>query len=252
MGPFQKIVHAWPMIAPNAAAVLGPMSSPSQPAGTSSTVVTRASASAANSRAASDVGRQLDWERQRIVGAQLLCHLAADQDAVGATPEILEHGELVVDLRSAGHDHEWVLHLAEQATEVLELGKEQKAGVRGQEVRDRLRRAVSTMRRSESVVDEQFHPGRELLCVRDVVARLARIEARVFEHPDALVGQESPQSIGNRCSSRAALDRPVASVARGASRRRSRGRPGREATATSAGLPGSACRLQSPRPRAEH
>ncbi len=49
---------------------------------------------------------------------------------------MLEHAELVVDLRAAGDDDERPLDLAEQAPEVLELRLEQQARIGGQQLRD--------------------------------------------------------------------------------------------------------------------
>ena len=50
---------------------------------------------------ADDVARQLDREVERVLDAHLLGHLAADQHGVRATAEVLQHAELVVDLRAA-------------------------------------------------------------------------------------------------------------------------------------------------------
>ena len=50
--------------------------------------------------------------------ADLLGHLAADQHRVRARAEVLEHADLVVDLRAAGDDHERPLDVAEQRAEV--------------------------------------------------------------------------------------------------------------------------------------
>ena len=136
------------------------MSSPSQPSGISSNRATRVSASSANAARRDDVGRQLDRKRERVVLTHLLGHLAADQDRVGAAAEVLEHGELVVDLGAAGDEHERVLDLAEQPAEVIELREQQQPRVGGQEVRDRLGRAVRAVGRAERVVDVEIHSRR--------------------------------------------------------------------------------------------
>ena len=71
--------------------------------------------------------------------ADVLGHLAADQHAVGARAEVLQHADLVVDLGAARDDHERPLDLAEQRAEVLELGEQQQPRVGGQQVGDRPR-----------------------------------------------------------------------------------------------------------------
>ena len=90
-----------------------------------------------------DVGRQHDRERERVLVAQLLGHLAADEHLVRAAAEVLQHAQLVLHLRAAGDEHERPLDLAEQASEVLELREQQETGVGGQQLRDarRSRRA---------------------------------------------------------------------------------------------------------------
>ena len=75
-------------------------------------------------------------------------------------------------------------------SEVLELGQQEQTGIRGQQVRDRLRRGVRAVRRPEGVVDVELHAFRELPRGRGVVRRLAREEARVLEHPKPLVRKE--------------------------------------------------------------
>ena len=174
------------------------MSSPSQPAGTASTAADPRLGVLGERARRDDVGGQLDRERERIVLAQLLGHLAADQDTVGATTEVLEHGELVVDLGAARDQDERSLDLAEQAAEVLELGEQQQPRVGGQEVRDRLGRAVRAMRRAERVVDVEIVAVRELAGVPRVVPRLAGVEAGVLEHAQPLVGHETAQPLLDR------------------------------------------------------
>ena len=58
-----------------------------------------------------------------------------------------------------------------------------------QEVRDSLGRRVRTVRRAERVVDVDVAAVSELTRELGVVLRLARVEARVLEHPEAVVGQ---------------------------------------------------------------
>ena len=76
---------------------------------------------------------------------------------------------------------------------MLELVEQQQPGVGGQEVGDGLRRGVRAMRRAERVVDVEVAAVGELAREALVVGRLARVEARVLEHVDALVGQELAQ-----------------------------------------------------------
>ena len=70
--------------------------------------------------------------------AHLLRHLAPDQDAVRSPAEMLEHRQLVVDLRAARDDDERMRNVTEKTSEVLDLGEEQEACVGGQEPARRL------------------------------------------------------------------------------------------------------------------
>ena len=81
-------------------------------------------------RGRDDVDGQHRVERERILVAHLLGHLAADQHRVGARAEVLEHADLVVDLRAARDDHERLLDVAEQRAEVAQLVEQQQPGVR--------------------------------------------------------------------------------------------------------------------------
>ena len=138
------------MMAPNASAVAGPMSRPSQPAGI---VVDRGDVRLGvlgELSRGDDIDRQLDRERERVVLPHLLGHLAADQNAVGAAAEVLEHRQLVVDLGAAGDEHEGVLDLAEQPAEVVELGEQQQPRVGRQEVRDAPRSSCARGGRSRT------------------------------------------------------------------------------------------------------
>ena len=133
------------------------MSSPSQPSGRSSYGATRLSASRVEGRCSDDVGGELGVVRQRIVVAQLLGHLAPDEDGVRTPPEVHEHADLVVDLRAAGHEDERPLDVAEEAPEHLELLLEEQPGVGGQQPRDALGGRVRAVRRAEGVVHEEIH-----------------------------------------------------------------------------------------------
>ena len=83
-----------------------------------------------------DVGRQDDRERERVLVAQLLGHLAADEDRVRPAAEVAQDAQLVLDLGAAGHEQERPLDVAEQPAEMLELGEQEQPRVRGQELRD--------------------------------------------------------------------------------------------------------------------
>ncbi len=107
------------------------MSSPSQPSGSPSNGYSPVSASSANSAAPTTSVGSSTGNVERILDANLLGHLAADQHRVGAAAEVLQNAELVLDLRAAGDQHERMLDLAEELREVLELGLEQQSGVRG-------------------------------------------------------------------------------------------------------------------------
>ena len=177
-------------------------------------------------RGADDVARQLDREIERAPVPQLLGHLPADEHGVGPAAEVAQHAELVLDLRAAGDEDERPLDVAEQPAEMLELVEQEQPGVRGQQMRDRLGRRVRAVRGAERVVDVEVAAVGELARVALVVLRLARVEARVLEHGDAVVGQELAQP---------RLDRRH----RGTPRRRLFGRPRCEQTRTSAAPPSS-------------
>src|SRR5207247_8847953 len=66
IGPFQNTVSASPIAAPNRRRVSGPMSSPSQPSGTSSYGVTRLSASASNASAATTSTGSSTWNESGV------------------------------------------------------------------------------------------------------------------------------------------------------------------------------------------
>ena len=84
-------------------------------------------------RRGDDVLRQDDLELEGVRLAHLFRHLPADQHLVGATTEVPEHSELVLDLRAARDEQERVLDLTEQPAEHLELLLEQETRVRGEQ-----------------------------------------------------------------------------------------------------------------------
>ena len=81
---------------------------------------------------------------------------------------------------------------------MLELGEQQESGVRGQQVGDRFRRGVCTVRRAERVVDVEIAAVGELTGEARVVLRLAGIEARVLEHRDPVVWEELAEPLPHR------------------------------------------------------
>ena len=198
-----------------------------------------------------DVRRQLDRKRERVVNANLLGHLASDQHAIGAPTEVLENRELVVDLGAACDDHERMLDVSEKPAEVLDLGEEQEACIRGQEPGDAFRRAVGAMSRAECVVDVEIHPLRELGCVAGVVRRLPRVEPRVLAHAQAIVREELPQMRRDRGDREASVILRRLRSAEMRARRRPLLHRGRAASEASAATPGSGCRLRSLRRTAE-
>ena len=105
------------------------MSSPSQPSGRSSYGATLRLRVRVERLRRDDVARQHHVEVNGFDVPDVLGHLAADQHAVCARAEVLEHRDLVLDLRAAGDDHERPLDLAEEAAEMLELGEQEQAGV---------------------------------------------------------------------------------------------------------------------------
>src|SRR5207302_9413958 len=103
--------------------------------------------------------------------------------------------ELVLDLDAAGDEHERAPDLAEELAQLLELPPEEQAGVRREEVRDRLGRGVRAVRRAEGVVHIQVTPLGEASRSLWVVLRLAGIKAGVLEHGYPLVRKELAQPL---------------------------------------------------------
>ena len=166
-----------------------------------------------------DVDRELDRERERIVLPHLLGHLAPDQYPVGATAEVLEHGQLVVDLGATGDEHEGLLDLPEQPAEVVELREQQQPRVGRQEMRHGLGRAVRAVGRAERVVDVEVVAVGKLARVPLVVLRLTRVETGVLEHAQPVVRDELAAGGARPARSRTSPCPPRSSVAPGASTR---------------------------------
>ena len=138
-----------------------------------------------------DVDRKPNLEPERILVAQLLGHLAADQHLVGTAPEVLQDADLVVDFRPAGDEHERMLHLAEQPPQLLQLALEQQAGVGGQDLRDADGGGMRAMCGAEGVVHVEIEAVRELAGEVRIVRLLAGVEARVLQDADPLVRRSS-------------------------------------------------------------
>jgi hypothetical protein len=106
---------------------------------------------------------------------------------VGLPAEILQHAQLVLHFRASRDEDEGPLHLTQELAELRQLAFEQKAGVRGKQLRDADRRGVSTMHGSECVLDEEVVVVGELLREPGLVLRLTRVEACVLEHVKTVV-----------------------------------------------------------------
>jgi hypothetical protein len=139
-----------------------------------------------------------DVEREQHLGgagdgdarAELLRHLAAHEDRLRPCGERLEDADLVLHLRAPEHGDERPRGILEQRAELLQLPQHEQARVSGQEARNALRRGVRPVSRAERVIDVEVAVGRELAGVLGVVRLLARVEARVLEQAQPLVGQE--------------------------------------------------------------
>ena len=81
---------------------------------------------------------------------------------------------------------------------MLELAHEQQPGVGRQDPGDCDRARVRTVRRAEGVVHVEVAALGELAREALVVLRLARVEACVLEHLDALVGEQRAQVPAHR------------------------------------------------------
>ena len=225
------------------------MSSPSQPSGR---LVVRRRPSSRRPRPRTPTRRrrprQHDLELERVRLAHLLRHLPADQHLVGAAAEVAQHAELVLDLRAARDQHERPLDLAEQPAEHLQLLLEQEPGVRREQVGDADGRRVRAVRRAERVVDVEVAAVGELAREPGSFARLARVEARVLEHLDALVREQlaQPRAHGLHRVTRVLVRLRPPEVRADAHL----AAPRSSSSSASAATRGSACRRRRARPRA--
>ena len=161
--------------------------------------MTRDSASASKAAAATTSEGSSAANGSELAVAQLLGHLAADEDGVCAAAEVLEDAELVLDLGPARDEDERPLDVAEQPSEHLELLLEQEPRVGGKQLGHAHRGRMGAVGRAEGVIHVQVPAlGKAPRALR-VVPRLARVEARVLEHPHAVVRQELAQARRDRC-----------------------------------------------------
>ena len=176
IGPFQKIVFAVAIRSGEARrgsrARCRGRASPRAPRRTARPCD---SASGSNAAAATTSTGSSTGEVERVLVAELLGHLAADEHGVGPPAEVAQDAELVLDLRAARDDHERPLDLAEQPAELLELALEQQARVRA--AAGARRASVDACARCaepNASFDVEVAPARRARCAKlGVVLRLA-------------------------------------------------------------------------------
>ena len=236
-------------LARSARASRGPMSSPSQPSGTSSYGDDAGLGVLRERGGADDVDRQLDANVSGLSSRICSAILPPIEHRVRPPAEVLEHAELVLDLRAARDEDERALDVAEQLAEVLELRSSSRPGVGRQEVRDALGRGVRAVRGAECVVDVE-------------VAAVASSRANAgsfFVSPGSkrVFSSTSPRSSGSS-SREPRRDGRHRVFARSASafgrprceQTRTSAAPRRAAARASAARRGCACRRRPGRPRA--
>ena len=250
IGPFQKIVlAAGDLVARTRARVSGPMSSPSQPSGSSSYGTTFDSASAVERR---PPRRRPSAARPRSpsgFSSRICSAILPPTSTVSAVPpRFSQHAELVLDLRAAGDRHERPLDLAEQLAELLELALEQQPRVGRQQLARRRRstRARGAPSRTRRSTNRSGRPASSRANSGSFFVSPGL--KRVFSSTSIRSSGSSSRSAPRPASSR--TPGPAPSAGRGASRRRPRPRRGRAAARASAATPGSACRRRPARPRA--
>ncbi len=143
-----------------------------------------------------DVERELGIEiGVLLVAADVLGHLAADEQRVGPLGERTQDADLVLDLRPADHRDEGARRGLEERAQLLELTQEQQARIGREEPGHADRGGVRAVRGPEGVVHVEVAVRGQLARELGVVLRLAGVEASVLENPDPLVGQELPKSL---------------------------------------------------------
>ena len=116
-------------------------------------------------------------------------HRSPDGDRVDATEQVLEHGQLVGDLRPAEHGHVGPCRVLEQAAEDLDLAFQEQARVARDARRHAADRGVGAVARPEGVVDVGVGHGRQRVGEAVLVGLLAGVEAQVLEQDDLAVLQ---------------------------------------------------------------
>ena len=151
-------------------------------------------------------------------------HAAADEQSVDPGQKVLDHSELVADLRPPEDDGVRPLGVCEHRREHRDLGPHEVARVAGQEPGDVGNAGLLAVHDPESVADESVGEGGPLcgqgLALSGVLAGLARVEPHVLEHghvavlhaadhltrrrPTDVAGEthRSPQELGQPCGGR--------------------------------------------------
>jgi hypothetical protein len=115
-------------------------------------------------------------------------HAPADEQLVGLAQQVVDHAELVGDLGATEHDDVRTLRLLGEATQHVDLGRDQRAHGAGQDLRDVVDAGLLAVHDPEAVGDEDVGEVGELpgepgtLAV--VLAGLARVEADVLQQGD--------------------------------------------------------------------
>ena len=111
-------------------------------------------------------------------------HAAAEQQRVDTAEQMLEHGELVGNLRAAQDSDEGSLGIVQEPREHRFLALEEQPRVARQQLRHADSRGMGAVSGAESVVDEEIaEPGQAGGELR-IVGFLAGLEARVLEEQD--------------------------------------------------------------------
>ncbi len=108
-------------------------------------------------------------------------HRAADQQRVQPGNQVLDHLELVGDLRSAKHRHERTVGCLEHAPEILDLlAHQQSRGRLSHVVHDAFRGGMRPVRRSKRVVHIHVRQRGQLLREAGVVLLFLRMEPQIL------------------------------------------------------------------------
>ena len=130
--------------------------------------------------------RVADFPALRLV--ERVRHRAADYQGVDLVDEVLDHADLVGDLRAAEYGDEGPGGIREHLVEGLDLFLKQEARDGRLEVFcHALRRGVRAVRRTECVVHVEVAERRELLGEGGVVLLLLLVEARVLQEKHVAV-----------------------------------------------------------------